>query len=72
MNAWMTQLRTMVKQSALSPPVASRLYAYAGVAMHESLALFDASTKSFVGKLLFQNREDTIDKMVILYLQNSD
>lgn len=51
MNAWMTQLQTLVKEASLSPPVASRLYAYAGVAMNESLSLFDPDTKSLVGKI---------------------
>lgn len=35
--AWMQLARTLVKQQRLSPPVASRLYAYTAITLHETL-----------------------------------
>jgi hypothetical protein len=51
LTAWMTRLYDRVAFERLSPPVASRIYAYASVAFYEAVAAQDPTLISLAGKV---------------------
>src|SRR5437870_9089221 len=51
LSKWNKKLTRVIISDVFSPPVCSRIYAYANIAAYEALVPSDSSHKSFAGKL---------------------